>query len=263
VHIICNDPIDTTNRVFAYKEWIMLNWIKFHKKTIDNNIWQRDLTAWHIFETLLLISNNGKWEGGRFQLAELSHIKPITTYKSLKRLEKAKMVTLTSNNKYTSIYICNWWKYQEKNNNTDNNKVTTKEQQSNTINKIIDNRYKDNITNKDTNNNTKILNTNKDNIITKVIVAKQPNIELNELIKFSKENNFPLQGSDKLNRNCAYNLLKKFGLDKSKKLVLGAVSCRGKQYAPSISDFMQLYRKVGDLVNYWSKQDNNKKGITL
>lgn len=114
----------------------MQGWIKSHRKTIENKIWQKDLIAWHVFETLLYISNNGVWEGGRFQLAELAHLKDSTTYKALKRLEKAEMVTLSSNNRFTTISICNWRKYQGSGNSVGNNQVTTKSQQSNTLNRI-------------------------------------------------------------------------------------------------------------------------------
>lgn len=97
-------------------------------------------------------------------------------------------------------------------------------------------------------------------IIPTVLVAKPQygNEELNKLIEFGKQNTFPLQGTLRMNRNCASNLLKKFGLEKSKWLVVAAVECRGKPYSPSISDFNQLYKKTGDLITYYAK--NNKKG---
>ena len=110
-------------------------WIKLHRQIIDNDIFRHDLNAWHVFEVLLLLADrrNASWSGGRFTLAEACNIKPTTLYKCLKRLEKAEMVTLSSNNKYTTIHICNWDKYQEDGNSSGNNKVTTKGQQSNTI----------------------------------------------------------------------------------------------------------------------------------
>ena len=97
--------------------------------------------------------------------------------------------------------------------------------------------------------------------ITNVIVAKPQN-DLQTLIDFSKGLGFPLQGTIKMNRFNASNLLKKFGLDKSKRLVAGAVNCRGKPYSPTINDFIQLYRKVGDLVTYYAK-NKPKKGVNF
>jgi len=113
----------------------MSGWVKLHRQVIDNDIFRHDLTAWHVFEVLLLICNSktGKWSGGRFQLSDLCETNPSTTYKALKRLENAKMVTLSSNNKFTVVYICKWSEFQQSGNSSGNNKVTTKEQQSNTL----------------------------------------------------------------------------------------------------------------------------------
>ena len=97
--------------------------------------------------------------------------------------------------------------------------------------------------------------------ITKVIVAKPQygNPELNELVEYADQLRFVLQGTKKLNRFNASNLLKKFGLEKSKRLIEAAVNCRGKPYSPTISDFTQLYRKVGDLITYYKKGQNGSR----
>ncbi len=108
-------------------------WIKAYRSVLSNHIWLHDPTAWRVFEALMFLCDRttGVWEGGRNQLGAVCRVTPITTYKALKRLEKAKMVTLDSNNKYTRIYLCNWNEYQGNDNNDRNNKVTTKEQQRN------------------------------------------------------------------------------------------------------------------------------------
>lgn len=123
----------------------MNGWIKLHKQSIENDIWQKDLVAWHIFEGLLMLcdTKSGTWAGGRFQLAQLLSIKPTTIYKALLRLQKAQMVTLSSNNKYTTISICKWKEYQGAGNTSGNNKVTTKGQQSNTLKRNKEIRYKE------------------------------------------------------------------------------------------------------------------------
>lgn len=112
-------------------KWMYEGWVKLHRTTLDNPIWQKDPTAWRVFECLMLLCDRktGKWSGGRFQLAELTGISSGTIYDALKRLEKAKMVTLKANTKYTDIYLCNWNEYQS-NDNTNgqqqtNNKPTT------------------------------------------------------------------------------------------------------------------------------------------
>lgn len=113
-------------------------WVKLHRQVMTNEIFRHDRTAWHVFQILLLVcdKNTGKWSGGRFQLADLCNENPATTYKALKRLEKAKMVTLSSNNKYTTVYICKWKDFQDSGNTSGNNKVTTGEQLGNTLTRI-------------------------------------------------------------------------------------------------------------------------------
>jgi DNA-binding transcriptional regulator YhcF (GntR family) len=105
-------------------------------------MWKHDHTAIILFLNLLLVADRdtGSYECGRFQLAEITGINPNTIYKTLKRLKKSKMITQESNNKYSTISIVNWHKYQDYDNTCGNNKVTTREQQSNnkvTLNKNI------------------------------------------------------------------------------------------------------------------------------
>jgi hypothetical protein len=117
----------------------MVGWIKLHRKVLDNRIWRDDPTAWRLFEYLLLScdTRTGQYTCGREQLSRAINVKPITTYKALKRLEIAQMVTLVSNNRFTTVSIVNWGSYQQGGNNAGNNKVTTEEQQPVTLNKNI------------------------------------------------------------------------------------------------------------------------------
>ena len=89
-------------------------------------------------------------------------------------------------------------------------------------------------------------------------VVSYGNSELNNLLEFAKTLKFPLQGSERINRFNAWNFLRKHGLEESKKLVKMACAVRGLDYAPVINDFIQLYRKDGDLVTYFQKQLNQK-----
>lgn len=118
----------------------MSGWIKLHTQVVDNEIWRNDRTAWHVFEYLLLRAYKGKPQGtvvtSRYQIADMVGGNNNTIYKALKRLEKAKMVTISATNKRTTINICNWSQYQGNGNQSGNNKVTTKQQQSNTLIRI-------------------------------------------------------------------------------------------------------------------------------
>jgi DNA-binding transcriptional regulator YhcF (GntR family) len=109
-------------------------WIKLHRKLLDNDIYRHDPTAWRVFCHFLLIVDHktGCRDYGRFQVARELDMNPNTLYKAIKRLENAKMVTQESNNRFTVLSIVNWHDYQSNDNKAGNNKVTTKEQQSNT-----------------------------------------------------------------------------------------------------------------------------------
>lgn len=103
-------------------------WIKLHRKTLDNKIFKHDLYAWRVFETLLMLADRetGQWTGGRIQLGANAGLKPITAYMASIRLVKANLITLSSNNKFSTFSICKWKEYQALGNSVDNNAVTTR-----------------------------------------------------------------------------------------------------------------------------------------
>jgi len=112
-------------------------WVKFYRKAKENGI-LKDHKAWALFSWILLSvdRHTGKYTTGRFMLAEAVGMDESTVYKVLKRLEKKwKVVTLSSNNKYTEISLIHWDIYNpasETVTQSGSTKVTTKEQQSNT-----------------------------------------------------------------------------------------------------------------------------------
>lgn len=114
-------------------------WIKLHRRSLNNPLF-RDITAWHIFEFCLLKADrNGVFTVGRHQLEDWTGIKGTTAYKALKRLEKAKMVTVSVTfGKYgfSEILILNWEKYQLQKNDSNSfsdEKVTNECPISNTL----------------------------------------------------------------------------------------------------------------------------------
>lgn len=113
-------------------------WVKLYRKSLANEIRRHDPTAWRLFETLLLLADgSGKWSGGRYQLVEADgYLNGSTIYKALKRLEENEMISLSSNNRFTEIRICNFEKYKKGGNTSSNNEVTTNEQPGNTLNRI-------------------------------------------------------------------------------------------------------------------------------
>src|SRR3990167_6049540 len=103
----------------------MNGWVKLHLKTLDNEVWLHDPTAWRVFEYLLLKAYVGKPQGTvtttRGQMAQALFINNDTLWSALLRLKKRQMVNSTSNNRFTTISICNWSSYQGISNNAVNN----------------------------------------------------------------------------------------------------------------------------------------------
>lgn len=213
-------------------------WVKLHRQIMENRMWQHDHNAVMVFMTLLLVvdKSKGEWAGGRHQLAERVGLKSTTTYQALKRLEKAKMVTLSSNNKYTVIHLCNFKKYQQTNDSSDDNQMTTRRQPDDTLTRIK---------NKELRNNTTNV----------VLGAQRGKPEINELFDYwEKTVGYPIQAKVQMNRNAVNNLLKRYDTEKIKLLINGVSQAQGTEYAPQISDFIQLQAKLSDLFRWGKKK---------
>lgn len=112
-------------------KWRNINnqgWVKLHRKILENPD-LNSASSFTVFVTLLLLvdRNTGCWAGGRKQLSSLSNLHESTVYRTLRRLEKCKMVTLRANTNYSEICICNWDKYQGDRTLRANNKRTIAE----------------------------------------------------------------------------------------------------------------------------------------
>lgn len=131
----------------------MAGWIKLYRKLIENPIFQKpDLLQLFIYCLIKanhkpgkaflganeIDINRGQFVTGRFELSSALKQKDITTYKRLNKLKSLGLLELKSNNKNTLVTIVNYELYQSEEENIttkeqqSNNKVTTKEQQSNT-----------------------------------------------------------------------------------------------------------------------------------
>ena len=113
-------------------------WTKLYRKTLNNEVFFRDPTAWRVFEYLMLVvdSKSGTRSCGRFQIARELKMKDTTVYSALKRLEKTKMINILSNNQFSDISITNWHSYQHTDNNLVNTKSTMARHQDNTKQEI-------------------------------------------------------------------------------------------------------------------------------
>lgn len=219
----------------------MNGWIKLHRQLLDNKIFRHDINAWHVFEVLMLIADKktAEWSGGRYVLADLCELKPTTAYQSLKRLEKAKMVTLSSNNKYTSVRICNWSKYQGTDDTSNDIKMTSRRHQDDTITRIE---------NRELRNSTTYYG--------------KP--EINELFEYWHEKTgLSITSQVQANRRACSNLFNKHGPDNLKRLIDGVAQAHGDQYAPRIANFIQLQSKSDELILWGKQKTTNKKVVKI
>jgi DNA-binding transcriptional regulator YhcF (GntR family) len=212
-------------------------WIKLYVQTLDNPIWQRDRTAWQIFEYLMLRAYTSNPQNrvvtSRQQIAEACDSNNNTVYKALIRLRNAKMVTTTATSKYTTICICNWHIYQSNGNSSSNNKVTTKQQQSNTLKKSKDIRVKN----------------NKETIIYSDVTVATNNLT-NEVINLFQGVNphYARLFANKSQRAAVDRMLKLHGRDKLSNAIEAAKRVLGKEFYPQITTPLQLEEKWGRLV---------------
>lgn len=90
-------------------------WVKLWRSIDDNELLSDDNTCYIVFTKLLTRANKqtGVFTTGRNKLASICNLKPSTVYYALKRLESSAMVRQQADSRKTTIYICNWDKYQQ------------------------------------------------------------------------------------------------------------------------------------------------------
>lgn len=130
------------------------SYIKLFRKLLNSPIFENEkalkIWIWCLLkathkERLQLVGQQevnlqkGQFVFGRKKASEELKMSESTIYKYIKLLEKLQMIGIKSNNKFSVITVEKWEEYQIEE-LKDNNKVTTKEQQSNT-NKNVKNIY--------------------------------------------------------------------------------------------------------------------------
>jgi len=220
--------------------------ITLHRKILDNPLWKHSGLV-HLFIHLLLLATytqdrfiwNGKEEvlergqliTGRYSLAESLNENPNTIYKRLKLLEKLGIINIKSNTKFSLITIIKYGEYQNKKkegNSESNNKVTTKEQQSNTLNKV-----------------------NKDNKVTIPVGEAEPQNPINQIFRiFYNTINPNINYANKTDRTAAEWLINKYGLESTLKAAEYACSVQNNKYAPTITTPYQLKEKMAALAKF-------------
>lgn len=129
------------------------SWIKLHRRFLESPVWKYSVDAHYpvlitVFIHLLLSVNweNKKWYDGKKEniipagsiITSINHIainlaiSAQTVRTCLQHLENMQMITRTTTNKWTQVWIVNWLKYQmpDNSNNKQTNNPSTNEPQT-------------------------------------------------------------------------------------------------------------------------------------
>lgn len=209
--------------------------MKLYRSIDQNELLENDNTAYVVFTKLLtrVDRRTGAYRTGRIKLASICNLRPSTVRDALNRLQAATMLRQESDSKATTIYICNWWKYQQ----DDDSKPSVARQATDTKQE----REKE----KDTK-----------------VSAKTPSVEIDEMFEaWFNETGYAINGQRQKNRYACSNLLKKHGKETVLALIRGVARAQGVEFAPQISDFVALQSKQNALL-LWGKDKNKPKATT-
>ena len=121
--------------------------MKLYRSIDQNELLENDNTAYVVFTKLLtrVDRRTGAYRTGRIKLAHICNLRPSTLRDALNRLQAATMLRQESDSKATTIYICNWWKYQQDDDSrpsTDRQATDTKQEREKEREYIIKDREK-------------------------------------------------------------------------------------------------------------------------
>lgn len=234
-------------------------WIKLHRQLLSNPVFH-DETAFKILIWLLLKVDRttGKITIGRFWASTELHMNPSTFYKAVTRLStKYHIISVFSNNKNSEVYIDNWAKFQSI--ITDGNiKVTTGEQQSNTIQEVK------NIKNKEKPTVSVVENVSS--------LESFGNQEINVCIEYFKEKMHVSSESCTIKTSRMYwrNMLANkgyeamgSGIDAVKKWIDIAVMNQSEAFPFKVTSSRDLFYKRADLFQKYYSQKQGKKPIVI
>jgi hypothetical protein len=121
-----------------------LGYVKLHREAEDHEVFD-DPWLWKVFTWCMMRANfrdskvqRGSFTTGRIEAADRLRSSPSRVYRAFQRLEALGCVTLKSNNRFTTVTLCNYGSYQgddeaERTTNEQrmNSQRTTSEQQMN------------------------------------------------------------------------------------------------------------------------------------
>lgn len=97
----------------------------------------------------------------------------------------------------------------------------------------------------------------------KKVKAKQEVLPINAFIELFKDLNPSYEQifKNKTQRQAVERLLKKYGEEKVENMVEAAKNCLGKPYAPTITTPLLLEQKLGNLMAYYQRENNNSHKV--
>ena len=233
----------------------MEGWIKLHRKLISWE-WYNDINISRLFIHLLLTANHkeNKWQGNiikegekitsREHLSQETGLTKMQVRLALSKLKSTSEITIKTTNRYSLIKINNWKSYQQ-DNQQHIKQITNKQPADNQ--QITTNKNDKNVKN----DKNIVINNNKQSF---------GNNEINEALNYWEEMfSYKINTKVQLNRNVAYRLIGKYGLDKVKGFIKASSVIQGEQYAPTITNFIDLEQKLPNLAIYYKKQKGEPK----
>lgn len=245
-------------------------WVKLHRQLGDNSFLMHDDKALLVFIKLLIhVNKKGEIAAGRRQLGQLFNINDRTLYDVLVRLENEHIIDITSNAKYSIFRIKNWQKYQSTVNRGEKSSPTASPTASQQIEMVSSPTAHPTRAQPETNrspttdqHSNKNKKENKKENATNVALAKTPSADINAMfVYWENQTGIGIHSNTQKNRYACSNLLKRYGLDKTKQLVDGVVKAQSDRYAPRISDFVSLQSKLNDLLVWGRNQLGKKTGV--
>lgn len=206
-------------------------YVKLYRSIDENELLANDNTCYVVFGKLLTHADRytGTYRTGRFKLAALCNMKPTTVYAALKRLESSTMIRQVSDNRMTTVHICNWQKYQQPNDTT----VTSHRRA----------------------NDTKQEREREREIDTKVSIHEK---DVSEAFSSWSELTGKTMRAEKSNARSIKRLIKENGIESVLRAIQGAVYYQSKEYRPKIFSFNTLEKKWTEL-NGWMDTDLKSK----
>lgn len=95
------------------------------------------------------------------------------------------------------------------------------------------------------------------------IAGKPAKNEINQLLKYFYELNPVFNFGNKTQRKTISDIIKKFGYEKTEKIIQYAISIQGEKYAPIITTPIQLKNKLGNLLIFYKKQNGSGKVVEI